>query len=1125
MSRITTVKEGKRKRHSIDTPSQSQQSKRLKSHDAEPTPESSSKPKAKQTRAAPQPISNNSLTKDAQKQIAMDSSVKPFPNPQNKGQINANQAWKKQNEYRKMHARTQANQEEKDESTLEVEGAVPATENAEEKKQKAHRRKKKTDAVNVGLETSVGAEIVEQESMPLEMPKEKAVKKEKVPKKDKRSNKPKNDIVTKKEERKDRRVKTIESEEQTIGDLEMDPVSHGLTDERIVANRGNWASSKPVGGHFITHDPVFSADETFLFLATPREVQVYSTSESLLVRCLPIGGVVTYALSKSAPNLLYVSSSREICIFDWTSGKEIKRSASPLPISAVTITQIPEVKQDIIFAIQREESDKGLRDYITVQNNSSSAVRLFSVSMQTLKYLKVLDSGRTIIAAAETQLCIGSFSGAPFNASTELSDLPSRYVWRTLKSVEPVTCLDAQVRTASSSVSSERQRLIVDLVFGNLKGEIIVYEDIIYKLEENERPKSKDVGLKPIVSHWHREAPATVKWSLDGNYVISGGKEAVLCLLQRETSKRQLLPHLTSAIESLSVSPSGTSYAIQLADNSAMVLSTSELQPKTNIAGLQSRFVPSSQSATTLHNQNPLDSFVRTPAVTNPRNPKQLIMAVPTSQIPADNFAPSAPFLQVFDMYTSRHVSRQALTRNMVTNVNFGPEGNKIREPNVTLLQVSLDGQWLATVEEWTPPTADVVHMASENDILEQETRRRRETYLKFWRWNDEEEGFWALDTRIDLPHQSNLDPHANRIFDLVSNPAEVGFATIGEDSTVRVWRPKTKLADGRIVRGARDGIVTIWTCSHETGLDSTAAPLENEPTFTNGKLAFSNDGSILAAAQQNADPTTANIIHFLNASNGSIRFSESTFHVSLLLGMGFINRYFVTLSNELRVWDLVANKLVYGFQLDVPSFSPRHKENISFLSINSTSNTFAVAIPTKPGHVLPEMRALGDISLCGLSTSVLVFDPRELAPLFAMEVPGVVSALVDIHSSAGFFVIDAQAEVRVIGPKISAFVAAPPESENIEAADSNRAEEEEEEEEMVVVEDEEQSAVLVDDVTTERAEDLGDLLDGDKHVVAPEKLAGLFNGGQSCAMPSVKDLFYGVVGLYARKKDNGIAI
>jgi NET1-associated nuclear protein 1 (U3 small nucleolar RNA-associated protein 17) len=260
-------------------------------------------------------------------------------------------------------------------------------------------------------------------------------------------------------------------------------------------------------------DTIVLISTSFLFLATSRGVHVYSTTESLLVRTLPIQDVVSFALSLSNSSFLYVvTSSSEIVLFDWTTGEELKKSFFTLPVSAVAIAQLAATKQDMLFAIQSEDSEDGLRDHITVQNISSTSVRLFFVSMQTLRHLKVLDNGRTIIAASETQLCIGTLNGEPLDASTELADLPSRYVWRTLKTTEPVTCLDAQLR----SLSSKKQRVIVDLVFGNAKGEVIVYEDILYKLEENEKFKVKDLGLKPVINHWHREAPATVKWSLDG---------------------------------------------------------------------------------------------------------------------------------------------------------------------------------------------------------------------------------------------------------------------------------------------------------------------------------------------------------------------------------------------------------------------------------------------------------------------------------------------------------------------------------------------------------------------------------------------------------------------------------
>ena len=53
---------------------------------------------------------------------------------------------------------------------------------------------------------------------------------------------------------------------------------------------------------------------------------------------------------------------------------------------------------------------------------------------------------------------------------------------------------------------------------------------------------------------------------------------------------------MAATIQNVVVSPTGTSYAVQLADNSAMVLSTSELKPVVNIAGIQTSVVESEAS-------------------------------------------------------------------------------------------------------------------------------------------------------------------------------------------------------------------------------------------------------------------------------------------------------------------------------------------------------------------------------------------------------------------------------------------------------------------------------------------------------------------------------------------------
>ena len=149
---------------------------------------------------------------------------------------------------------------------------------------------------------------------------------------------------------------------------------------------------------------------------------------------------------------------------------------------------------------------------------------------------------------------------------------------------------------------------------------------------------------------------------------------------QLGTGKQQTLPHLTSAIDSLTVSPSGTSYAVRLADNSIMVLSTTELKPKTNIAGIQSwravsddQPLPQIKAVTSVVEKpvNPLDKFRKIPMAMNPVNPSQIILSVPSSQprTESNKIHMPAPYLQTFDLSASHHISRQALLMPSVLQI------------------------------------------------------------------------------------------------------------------------------------------------------------------------------------------------------------------------------------------------------------------------------------------------------------------------------------------------------------------------------------------------------------------------------------------------------------------------
>src|ERR1700761_6414399 len=115
-----------------------------------------------------------------------------------------------------------------------------------------------------------------------------------------------------------------------------------------------------------------------------------------------------------------------------------------------------------------------------------------------------------------------------------------------------------------------------------------------------------------------------------------------------------------------------------------MAFSTSELVPTAVVGGLQIPGVHSRLDTDWSFNKSK-ELIQPIPAVSNSFFPNQIFLATPASQT-IENKTLSAPFLQTFDCATGRHVSRQALARNNVTNINIAPDGTAVIEANVTLM-------------------------------------------------------------------------------------------------------------------------------------------------------------------------------------------------------------------------------------------------------------------------------------------------------------------------------------------------------------------------------------------------------------------------------------------------------
>lgn len=569
-----------------------------------------------------------------------------------------------------------------------------------------------------------------------------------------------------------------------------------------------------------------------------------------------------------------------------------------------------------------------------------------------------------------------------------------------------------------------------------------------------------------------------------------------------------------STIQSVVVSPKGTSYGVQLADNSMMVLSAATLLPTANIAGIQSNVLSYDESIDSLVKrvtEDPLEHpfFQRTPAVISSLNASKLLIGVGNAQETSRTkpTLTSIPFLQSFDLSSGQNLSRQALTRTNITGIIAAPDQYQISEPRVTHMQLSSDGTWLATVDEWIPPKQDIDFIKYQGMDVDNERQRRREIYLKFWQWIEKTET-WDLVSRINDPHASEDSTTAPRILDLAADPTSLRFATIGEDGLVRTWSTTTRKRHGVVVRSTEGKLLRNWNCQHAISMGK--AELEDfakaQKLVPNGSVAFSEDGSLLAAA---CGENEHGLIHFLDPETGIIRMSQTHMYEGGILKLEFLGQDLITLSNKIIVWDLVQDQIKANIAIDdvVTTLAIEQKTTMVHLAVDRKSRTFAIALPAQI-----ETAYVGENKKqppANRYSELAVFHQDHREPVFQETFQTLITALLPAVSSDGFIVLDSAAEIRTILKKGTEGVTTLAQSTSAQHLDTVEAipvsaigeviEEEEEEEEEIpppVFEDKDEDAEIP--------------------VVTQQQLAAIFDIGPAYALPHLEELFYQVANLYA---------
>lgn len=584
-----------------------------------------------------------------------------------------------------------------------------------------------------------------------------------------------------------------------------------------------------------------------------------------------------------------------------------------------------------------------------------------------------------------------------------------------------------------------------------------------------------------------------------------------------DTGRQSYLPHMTATIENVVVSPRGSSYAIKLADNSVIVISTAELEPTASISGIQANVVQDEKSLVDSVHRVEGEKWdrpvvQRTPAVINPSRNSELLLAVgPVQETNIKNsLVMSSPFLQTFDMGTGVSLARQGLARNNITNINITPNANRLTEPRVTHMKISHDGEWLATVDEWVLPARDLDFLASKSHNVKTEQLVRREVFLKFWQWGKESKT-WELVSRVDSSHTViGSTGVAGRILDLAVDPTSARFVTIGEDEIVRSWIPKTRKRDGVVVKGKGGVAYKNWVCEHAISLGKPELLEEKDVSIGSGAVAFSEDGSLIAAAIDNEE----GLISFLDPESGTIRFSQTGLFSSHVSSLGFLGQDLIILSDSLNVYDLVTGELKssIALTLDLPPDITQVRE-MFHLAIDLKSRTYAVTIPRFQRDASQEEQSSKQAPQERfLYTELVIFNQDKAEPQMAEQVPTFITALLPSGSSEGFVVLDSCAEIRIVLRKGTQAITAL--AQSVSAQQLDTVSDETAMETTQVVDDEPEVEELPQAATESQDE-----IDGDEtQVVTQQQLSQVFDSGPSFALPPLEEMFYQVAGLFSAK-------
>lgn len=267
-----------------------------------------------------------------------------------------------------------------------------------------------------------------------------------------------------------------------------------------------------------------------LLIVYNTSLQVYSTSNSLLIRRIPLATpdlegadktrgvhIVSVALSKVSEHLAWVArSDGRIWCIDWTNGSgadaPFTTEAKKILGMAVDQGQVAQATEDILLVLERTSHASGQIVAYDRKSLAAKSGKLLHTCDDSPHILRSANNLSVIVAATKHSVHIG----LPKHKGKDLKNIGSlHFQFFSFDLDDPITALDLRLRAQGKKNNS---KVIADLAVGCARGAILLFSDILTKLPNVAGQAPRKGSLQPRTLHWHSRAVNSVKWSEDGKY-------------------------------------------------------------------------------------------------------------------------------------------------------------------------------------------------------------------------------------------------------------------------------------------------------------------------------------------------------------------------------------------------------------------------------------------------------------------------------------------------------------------------------------------------------------------------------------------------------------------------------